>query len=114
MGLTLLESNDTFRESIVACGTAIQRYGVDLLAEFRSECGWNSPLLGAVGLLAIQIGLVDLLREKYGVTPSGMIGHSAGMPLLWASCSISLIADSLNSCSLDQADLMDASFILDV
>ena len=25
-----------------------------------------------------QIGLVDLLREEYGITPGGVLGHSAG------------------------------------
>ena len=25
-----------------------------------------------------QVGLVDLLREEYGIVPAGMLGHSAG------------------------------------
>jgi acyl transferase domain-containing protein len=25
-----------------------------------------------------QIGLVDVLREEYGIVPAGMLGHSAG------------------------------------
>ena len=25
-----------------------------------------------------QIGLVDLLREEYGIKPAGILGHSAG------------------------------------
>ena len=26
----------------------------------------------------MQIGLVDVLREEYGVVPAGLLGHSAG------------------------------------
>jgi len=25
-----------------------------------------------------QIGLVDMLKEEYGIEPAGMLGHSAG------------------------------------
>ena len=25
-----------------------------------------------------QVGLVDVLREEYGIMPAGMLGHSAG------------------------------------
>ena len=28
--------------------------------------------------LRLQIGLVDLLREEYGIKPAGILGHSAG------------------------------------
>ena len=28
--------------------------------------------------LSLQVGLVDMLREEYGVVPAGMLGHSAG------------------------------------
>ena len=28
----------------------------------------------------MQIGLVDVLREEYGITPAGFLGHSAGVP----------------------------------
>ena len=34
--------------------------------------------LGALGLLSIQIALVDVLKEEYGIVPDGMLGHSAG------------------------------------
>lgn len=26
----------------------------------------------------MQVGLTDLLREKYGIVPAGFVGHSAG------------------------------------
>ena len=29
-----------------------------------------------------QIGLVDMLKDEYGITPAGVLGHSAGPPLL--------------------------------
>ena len=28
--------------------------------------------------LRLQIGLVDMLKEEYGIEPAGMLGHSAG------------------------------------
>ena len=31
----------------------------------------------------MQIGLVDVLREEYGITPGGILGHSAGQLLFW-------------------------------
>ena len=34
--------------------------------------------LGALGLISIQIALVDVLKEEYGIVPDGMLGHSAG------------------------------------
>ena len=35
-------------------------------------------MANAVGLLFLQIGLVDMLKEEYGIEPAGMLGHSAG------------------------------------
>lgn len=29
-------------------------------------------------MVCVQIGLVDVLREEYGITPGGVLGHSAG------------------------------------
>ena len=26
----------------------------------------------------MQVGLVDMLKEEYGIEPAGMLGHSAG------------------------------------
>ena len=34
--------------------------------------------LGALGLLSVQIALVDVLKEEYGIAPDGILGHSAG------------------------------------
>ena len=86
MGATLLGSNPTFRAAVVECAAAVRPFELDLLAEFDKERGWGSPLLGAVGLLAVQIGLVDVLREDYGILPKGMLGHSAGERTWAADC----------------------------
>ena len=78
MGLSLLEGNPTFHRSVQSSAAVLVPKGIDLMAEFRAEKGWKTPLLGAVGLLAVQIGLVDVLKEDYGIVPDGMMGHSAG------------------------------------
>jgi fatty acid synthase len=78
MGATLLTSNTTFRDSINACAAVLKPLGIDLLAEFQADKGWKTPLLASVGLIAVQIGLVDILRDDYGVVADGMLGHSAG------------------------------------
>ena len=83
MGLTLLEGNPTFRRSVQSSAAVLVPKGIDLMAEFRAEKGWKTPLLGAVGLLAVQIGLVDVLKEDYGIVPDGMMGHSAGEAPAW-------------------------------
>ena len=80
MGVTLLNSNTTFQRAIAACAAVVKPFGIDLLAEFRAEKGWKTPVLASVGLIAVQIGLVDILREEYGIVPDGMLGHSAGVP----------------------------------
>lgn len=78
MAATLLDSNPVFQKSVAACAEVVKPYGIDLIAEFQAVKGWKTPVLASVGLIAVQIGLVDILREEYGITPSGMLGHSAG------------------------------------
>lgn len=92
MAASLLEENAIFRDSIKACAAVVKGYDIDLLAEFEAERGWKTPLLAAVGLLAVQVGLVDVLRKQYGITAKGMLGHSAGeahhmLVILRLSCS---------------------------
>ena len=41
-------------------------------------CNVHNEAYCGNGLLALQIGLVDVLREEYGITPGGILGHSAG------------------------------------
>lgn len=58
------------------------------MAEFTSHQGFREPSRSALGLCAVQIALVDVLREDYGITPAGMLGHSAGneIPVRSISC----------------------------
>lgn len=86
MGVTLLNSNPTFQRAVAACAAVIKPFGIDLLAEFHAEKGWKTPVLASVGLIAVQIGLVDILREEYGIVPDGMLGHSAGMQSCFRPC----------------------------
>ena len=78
MGLTLLRSHATFRASIEASAAILSELGLDLVAEFEDENGFKDSSRSAVGLCAIQIALVDILREDHGILPDGMLGHSAG------------------------------------
>jgi fatty acid synthase len=78
MGLSLLNGSATFRASVHACAAVVRPFGIDLLAEFHSEEGWKSSLMASLGLIAVQIGLVDLLEAQYKIYPAGMLGHSAG------------------------------------
>ena len=84
MGATLLDESPTFRASVQACAAVVRPLGIDLEGEFRAEAGWESPLMASLGLIAMQIGLVDVLREQYGIRPAGMLGHSAGVSSLIA------------------------------
>ena len=81
MGVTLLQSNPIFAKAVATCAAVVKPLGIDLLAEFQAEKGWKTPVLASVGLIAVQIGLVDILREEYGIVPAGMLGHSAGARL---------------------------------
>ena len=71
-----------------ACAAATAPYGLDLLAELDKEDGYAHPSMAMVGLVAVQIGLVDMLRDEFGIEPAGMLGHSAGKPFkhLASSC----------------------------
>jgi fatty acid synthase len=76
----LLEASPIFHASITRSAAVLKKEAkFDLLDAFEHEEGWNDPLAGALGLTAIQIGLVDLLKEEYGITPAGVLGHSAGL-----------------------------------
>ena len=78
MGLTLLNNNATFLKAVATCANVLKPFGIDLMAEFQAEKGWKTPVLNSVGLIAVQIGLVDVLQKEYGIKPDGMLGHSAG------------------------------------
>ena len=55
MAAELLADSPTFRASIEACVRALERYGVDLLAEFGRADGWSTPALTMAGLSAVQV-----------------------------------------------------------
>lgn len=79
MARELYEQNNVFRGVLQACARVLeQNYGYDMLQHFDISKGWGDPLSAAVGLTAIQIGLVDVLEKEYGIKPSGIIAHSAG------------------------------------
>ena len=54
MAAELVEASPAFRASIEACAAALQRYGVDLMAEFAKPDGWSTPALAMSGLSAVQ------------------------------------------------------------
>lgn len=78
MAVDLLQSSSVFRKAFQKCCDVLMPYSIDLRAEFEAPKGFKTPLLNSVGLITVQIGLVDVLREDYGIVPSGMLGHSAG------------------------------------
>ena len=78
MGQELLDSSAVFRAAIDACARVLDPLGVCLHEEFRAAEGWKKPKHAMVGLTALQVGLVDMLREEYGVVPAGCLGHSSG------------------------------------
>ena len=78
MGLELFSCSKVFRESLEASALVLQPLGIDLMASFLSEDGWATTTIASVGLIALQIGLVDMLAKEYGVKAHGWLGHSAG------------------------------------
>eukprot|EP00884_Botryococcus_braunii_P011836 jgi/Botrbrau1/20653/Bobra.113_1s0077.1 len=79
MASELYKENATFKGSMASCAKVLEeKYGFDLLQNFEIEKGWGDLLSTAVGLTAVQIGLVDVLVKDYKVKPAGIIGHSAG------------------------------------
>ena len=55
MGAELLSTSAAFSASITACAKALKPFGVDLLGAFSEDDGFSSPIMGAVGLVAIQV-----------------------------------------------------------
>lgn len=54
MAVELVDTSPAFRASIAACAAALQRYDVDLMAEFAKPDGWSTPALAMSGLSAVQ------------------------------------------------------------
>lgn len=68
-----------FAATMQRCHDSLVGYGVDLIKILVSEdpSEFDSILNCFIGIAAVQIGLVEILREV-GVVPDGMIGHSTG------------------------------------
>ncbi|XP_063149333.1 fatty acid synthase [Candoia aspera] len=78
MGLSLMKL-DLFRQSILRSDEALKDTGLkvsDLLLS-EDENTFNETVNAFVGLAAIQIGQIDVLRAA-GLQPDGIIGHSVG------------------------------------
>ncbi|XP_039304084.1 fatty acid synthase [Solenopsis invicta] len=78
MGRNLLKFH-VFANTIRQCDIILKPYGVnvtDILSKTDEKINKNA-LYAFVGIVAIQIGLVDVLTSL-GITPSYIIGHSAG------------------------------------
>lgn len=78
MGKDLLRIR-SFKESMAKCAEVIKTLGFDLLEIFTSQdpCIFEQIENQLIGITAMQICLVDLLREL-GIVPDYIIGHSAG------------------------------------
>lgn len=77
----LYNESRTFKGSVDSCATALKlRYDFEMLQHFGAEQGWGDPVSAAVGLTAIQVGLVDMLEKELGIRPAGIIAHSSGVP----------------------------------
>ncbi|VVC29213.1 Acyl transferase/acyl hydrolase/lysophospholipase,Ketoacyl-synthetase, C- [Cinara cedri] len=68
-----------FADSIQKCETILKPKGVDLIEILTSEDPklFDNILNSFVGIAAIQIGLVDVLKS-IDILPDGIIGHSVG------------------------------------
>lgn len=79
MAADLMDENRLFAQRVEECATVLkQHYAFDLLSQFNSDSGWSGALEASVGLTALQIGLVDVLADEFGIKPAGFFGHSAG------------------------------------
>ncbi|KAF6203174.1 hypothetical protein GE061_003591 [Apolygus lucorum] len=78
MGKALLRL-PVFAKAVRRCHEVLIPKGIDLMDIITNENAkvFDSILNCFVGIAAVQIGLVDVLREV-GIEPDGMIGHSVG------------------------------------
>ena len=70
---------DIFNQSIQRCVRILEPYGIDLLHLITSDDDQALETIVApfVSIAAVQIALVDLLREL-NIVPDGIVGHSVG------------------------------------
>ncbi|XP_006825595.1 fatty acid synthase-like [Saccoglossus kowalevskii] len=78
MGKDLMKLN-TFKKSILKCTEALKDTDINVYDTIMDsdENTYENVIKSFVGLVSIQIGLVDLLKSM-GVEPDGIIGHSVG------------------------------------
>ena len=81
MGRDLLAASPAFRASVQECADALKPYNIDLLAAYEEDGAWDDPILAAVGLASLQVGLcgVDLLvaDQQHRQASGGYHGLSA-------------------------------------
>nr|XP_028572050.1 fatty acid synthase [Podarcis muralis] len=78
MGLSLMQL-DLFRQSILRSDEALKDTGLKVsdLLQSTDENTFNDTVNAFVGLAAIQIAQIDLLKAM-GLQPDGIVGHSVG------------------------------------
>ncbi|ELT99721.1 hypothetical protein CAPTEDRAFT_89190 [Capitella teleta] len=69
----------TFKTSILRSSEVLNKYSIDLyhLLMNGDDSTYDSTLNSFICIVAIQIALVDVLREL-GIQPDGLVGHSVG------------------------------------
>lgn len=65
--------------SWLRCSEMLKPFGLDLLGKMEREdaCFITDTTYGAAGIVAIEIALVDTLKND-GISPAGFVGHSFG------------------------------------
>lgn len=78
MGCQLLKL-PLFKSSIDKCHNVLEQFGVDLISIITTDDKgvFENALNSFVGLVAIQIGITDILRQLE-ISPDYIIGHSVG------------------------------------
>ncbi|XP_006825448.1 fatty acid synthase-like, partial [Saccoglossus kowalevskii] len=78
MGKDLMKLN-TFKKSILKCTEALKDTDINVYDMIMNsdENTYENVIKSFVGLVSIQVGLVDILKF-IGVEPDGIIGHSVG------------------------------------
>jgi fatty acid synthase, animal type len=76
MAKDLYETEPIFRETIINACHDFNEFDVNEF--FKVGDKWEKKEYSAVGIILVQIGLVALLIEKYGLVPDYLIGHSLG------------------------------------
>ncbi|ELU07161.1 hypothetical protein CAPTEDRAFT_216526 [Capitella teleta] len=70
---------ETFKTSILHSNEVLSKYNSELYDMLMNgdESTFNSTLNSLVSIVAIQVALVDVLKEL-GIQPDGLVGHSVG------------------------------------